>query len=56
MADARSRRLDVLRLELWELECQIEAAATDADRVALLARFAEIHPVVLALSDELSAG
>jgi hypothetical protein len=34
----------------------VTAAAADADWVALLARFADIHPVVLALSDELSAG
>ena len=56
LPDARSRRLDALRLELWELQRRLEAAATTAERVALLARFAQIHPVVLALSDELSAG
>lgn len=53
--DARSHRIEALKLELRELHRLIEAAATDADRVALLARFAALHPVVLALSDELSA-
>ncbi len=56
LPDARSRRLDALRLELREPHRRIEAAVTTAERVALLARFAEIHAVVLTLSDELSAG
>ena len=56
LPNARSHRLDALRLELRELHRRIEAAATTAERVALLARFAEIHPVVVALADELSAG
>lgn len=54
--DARSHRLEMLRLELRELLGMIEAAATDIDRVALLARFAALHPAVIALADELSAG
>lgn len=54
--DARSHRLDALRLELRELRRRIEAAATDAERVGLLARFAALHPVMLAIADELSAG
>lgn len=54
--DARSHRLEALRLKLRELHRRIETAATDADRVALLTRFAELHSVVLALSDEISAG
>jgi hypothetical protein len=40
LPDARSARLDALRLELWELHRRIEAAATTAELVALLARFA----------------
>ncbi len=53
--DARSHRLEMLRLELRELHRRIEAAAADADRVGLLARFAALHPVVIALADELSS-
>ncbi len=56
LPDARSHRLEMLRLELRGLLRRIEAAATDADRVALLARFAALHPAVLALAEELSAG
>jgi hypothetical protein len=55
LPDARSRRLEALRLELRELHRRIKAAATDTERVGLLARFAALHPVVLALADELSA-
>ena len=56
MPDDRSLRLEALRLELRELHRRIEVAATNAERVGLLARFAALHPVMLAIRDELSAG